>query len=438
MRIAFFEDSAAADFSPLALLRPVFELTCGRYSLRERIVRFLPIREWGALVRTPLAETYAESHPEAFVNDYSWLAQSPTLLINGRWLPDVAAIDQLAQPKPDSAGIVDGTVVWFHVDPLEASLLSTDEIAGGVAGLAQTRRHVESSGRVMRRPWDPVNRNADQLLVDFELSRRNPVGRPPIFREISGPQTAILGPPHQVQIDPSAEIDPFVVIDARHGPVTIDARVHIQAFTRLEGPCHVGHGTRLFRANLRAGSTVGPVCRVGGEIEESILHGYVNKYHDGFLGHSYVCPWVNLGALTTNSDLKNDYSTVRVPIGGESIDSGLPKVGCFLGDHTKTALASLFNTGSSIGVGCMVLPAGELLPKHIPSFSRIWHGVLDDGIDVDQALATARTAMERRNHEFTPAQERLLRWVFHETEAERDAAKERAQAKRRQPAYANA
>ncbi|HEY4261332.1 MAG TPA: hypothetical protein VGM98_14290, partial [Schlesneria sp.] len=164
------------------------------------------------------------------------------------------------------------------------------------------------------------------------------------------------------------------------------------------------------------------VCRVGGEIEGAILHGYVNKYHDGFLGHSYVCPWVNLGALTTNSDLKNDYSTVRVPLSGDSIESGEMKVGCFIGDHTKTAIGSLFNTGSSIGIMSLILPDGELLPKHVPSFSRIWHGELIDGLPLEKGLATARAAMERRSKRLTSAQEILLRRVHAMTHAERERA----------------
>ena len=126
-------------------------------------------------------------------------------------------------------------------------------------------------------------------------------------------------------------------------------------FTRIEGPAYIGRESQLFRAHIREGTSIGPVCRIGGELEASIVHGWCNKYHDGFLGHSYVCPWVNLGALTTNSDLKNDYSPVRVPLAGESLDTGSTKVGCFIGDHTKTALASLINTGSSIGVMTMEL-----------------------------------------------------------------------------------
>ena len=118
-----------------------------------------------------------------------------------------------------------------------------------------------------------------------------------------------------------------------------------------------------------------------------------------------------------------------MPLDGEPIDTGSTKVGCFIGDHTKTALGSLFNTGTSIGVMSMILPGGELLPKHIPSFSRIWHGELTEGWDIDRALATARAAMSRRKCDLSPAMERLLRQIYTETREDRTAAIERAQEK---------
>ncbi|MGD9857937.1 MAG: hypothetical protein AB7U20_23580, partial [Planctomycetaceae bacterium] len=166
--------------------------------------------------------------------------------------------------------------------------------------------------------------------------------------------------------------------------------------------------------------------------EESIDPGYANNYHDGFLGHGYVCPWVNLGALTTNSDLKNDYSTVKVVVSGEAVETGSTKVGCFIGDHTKTAIGSFLNTGTSIGAMSLILPAGELLPKHIPPFSRIWHGALQplDEPALAAAIATARAAMSRRGQELTTAAEQLLRAAFRWTESERSAAVERATRRR--------
>lgn len=434
MRLAFFEDQAAAGFVPIAWMRPVCELLCGQFSLRERLVRTLSVTAWGAFVRPFLVETYREAQPEAALNDFDWLAHEPTLLVNSRWLPDVAGIQQLEHAEFGDVGVSEQSVVWMRLHPDEVPALSLDRWDESLAALARTRTLIPASGRLAQRPWDLVLHNAEQLRIDFQLSRLGS-RRPPKSRRpaMVGGQVAIVGDLAQVEIDSSARLDPFVVLDARNGPITVEAGAVILPFTRLEGPCHVGRGSHLFRAHVREGTTIGPVCRVGGEIEASILHGFVNKYHDGFLGHSYVCPWVNLGALTTNSDLKNDYSIVSVPLEGFSISTGSNKVGSFIGDHTKAALATLFNTGSSIGVMCMLLPGGELMPKHVPSFCRIWHGELDDQISLDTGLQTARAVMERRNQEFTPAQERLLRHVFKVTQAERETALHRYHAKRSAP-----
>lgn len=417
MRVAIFEDHLAPNFAPVALLRPVFELLCGQFSARERVGRFLPVTDWSVFVRDELAAVYREDHPEARVNDLDWLRSGPTLLINGRWLTDPKTLPLCDR---DAAGLIDGSVAFLTLDPLEVPLLTGDNWDEALLQIARTRRRVTAPGELAQFPWNLIHRNASQLKADFAAREFGSS----ITSEL-GPQVAILGDHRNVFVDAAASVDPFVVIDARKGPVSIEAGAMIQAFTRLEGPCHVGRKSQLFRANVREGTTIGPVCRVGGEIEESILHGYVNKYHDGFLGHSYVCPWVNLGALTTNSDLKNDYSSVKVPLSGVAIDSGEMKVGCFIGDHTKTAIGSLFNTGSSIGVMCLILPDGELLPKHVPSFSRIWHGDLIEGLPLDRGLATARAALERRNMELTDAQEQLIRRVHSQTLNERSRAIDR-------------
>ena len=423
MRLAFFEDSRADDFVPIALTRPVFELLCGQFCVRERVVRTLEVTEWGAVTREYLAESYRESQPEARVNDFDWLARQPTLLINGRWLAGADQIRRLVDATEATVGMVGDEVAYLLIEPVEAALLTVADWEDSLQKIAATRKVVAAGGTFAERPWSFIDNNPEMLVADFplRLSGRSAVE----FQIESDQQLAILGNPEEVSIDPTAAIDPFVVIDARGGPVSVDARVRIQAFTRLEGPCHVGFQSELFRANLKAGSTIGPVCRVGGEIEAVIMQGYSNKYHDGFLGHSYVCPWVNMGALTTNSDLKNDYSTVRVPLAGVPVESGSTKVGAFFGDHTKTALCSQFNTGSSLGVMTMILPGGELLPKHVPSFSRVWHGAIDDQFDLEAGLQTARLAMGRRNRELTPAQERLLRHLYQQTQGERQRAVER-------------
>ena len=413
-RIAFFEDGRASQLAPIALLRPVFELLCGHFTNRERLVRSLQVTEWGALVRPHLAATYAAAHAEACVNDESWLRAGPTLLVNGRWIPGPGALHEIRETE---AGVVDGTPVYLTLDPDEAALIDLSDPEDAIMRIAGTRKRVNAGGTLINYPWDLIEHNPRQLTIDFWLRTRTGAPQQPID------SVAMQGRPENVYVAPTAEIDPYVVIDARHGPVWIGPEARVLPFTRIEGPAYIGRESQLFRAHIREGTSIGPVCRVGGEIEESILHGYVNKYHDGFLGHAYICPWVNLGAQTTNSDLKNDYSSVRVPLSGTPIESGSAKVGCFIGDHTKTALSSLFNTGSSIGVMCMILPAGELLPKHVPSFSRIWHGALEEAPDALEAgLASARIAMARRDCRLTRDDEQLLRHVYQATVPERESA----------------
>lgn len=413
MRVAFFEDKGAANFTPVALTRPVFELVCGQFSLRDRVLRQAKPTEWGAFLRSWLAETYRVREPAAHVNDTLWLSRGPTLLINGRWVPTSSA---LASLKSDEVAVIDGTIVALTLDPMEAPLVTEDNWDDVLPQLARTRKVVQARGTLLNYPWDIIEQNGRQLLHDFPLQRLNP------SQMDLGPQVAVQGPPADVWVDPSAVIDPFVVLDARRGPIAIDAGAILQPFTRLEGPCYVGKGSQLFRANVREGTTIGPVCRVGGEVECSVLHGYVNKYHEGFLGHSYVCPWVNIAALSTSSDLKSDYSPVSVPLAGEMIPTGRMKVGCFIGDHTKTSLASLFNTGSSIGVMCLLVSGGEMMPKHVPSFSCVKHGRPSEEWSLERSLQTARTAMDRRRVQLTAAEERLFRFLFDRTRAEREAS----------------
>jgi UDP-N-acetylglucosamine diphosphorylase / glucose-1-phosphate thymidylyltransferase / UDP-N-acetylgalactosamine diphosphorylase / glucosamine-1-phosphate N-acetyltransferase / galactosamine-1-phosphate N-acetyltransferase len=165
------------------------------------------------------------------------------------------------------------------------------------------------------------------------------------------------------------------------------------------------------------------MCRVGGEVEESIIHGYSNKYHDGFLGHAYVGQWVNLGALTTNSDLKNDYTSVSVSLDGHgSVDTGSTKVGALIGDHTKTSIGTLFNTGACVGAMALIAGTGKPLPKFIPSFAWFLEGVVTKGFGKRKLYETAATAMGRRKCQWTKADEAMWDEIFKLTAPARDEA----------------
>ena len=242
----------------------------------------------------------------------------------------------------------------------------------------------EIGGQWIERPWDIVARNAEHVARDFHAEGKVGLSN----RHLT--TAALVGPADRLFIHETARIDPYTVFDTTNGPITIAAGAWVQPFTRIEGPSYIGRETQLFRANLRGGVTIGPNCRIGGEVEASIVHGFSNKYHEGFLGHAYVGEWVNLGAITSNSDFRNDYGEVFVPLGGDPVATGQAKVGCFIGDHTRTGLGSMLNTGTAIGVMCNVLPAGPLLPKHVPSFAAVLYGRVAPGFPLEQMFATAR------------------------------------------------
>ena len=409
MRVVFFEDEKVRQLAPIALTRPVFELLCGCFSARERAIAVLKPETWGVLVRPELRDVTREQHPTAMVNDPISLRDGSTLLINGRWLFDANSI---SQASADNVGVVGDQIAWLKIDAVEAQLLDEDNWNEVIPQIAHSRAaKVEVPGTMISYPWDLIAANPAQLVTDIR-DHFEP-------EATAAEHVAILGAPADVSIDPTAEIDPYVVLDARTGPIRISAGARIQSFTRIEGPCFIGQDTQLFRALVREGCSIGPTCRVGGEIEESIIHGYANKYHEGFLGHSYVCPWVNIGAMSTTSDLKNDYSSIAVPLEGTPIDSGSSKVGSFIGDHAKVAINSMFNTGSSVGVMAMVLPGGPLLPRFVPSFSMVWFGTLKDAWPLDRSIESARTAMSRRGQELTEAQEALLRQLHQQTASHR-------------------
>jgi UDP-N-acetylglucosamine diphosphorylase/glucosamine-1-phosphate N-acetyltransferase len=209
-----------------------------------------------------------------------------------------------------------------------------------------------------------------------------------------------------IQIGRHTRIKPCVVIDAENGPVWIADNVTVQPHSYIQGPAYIGPGCLLQPGTvIREGTTIGPNCKVGGDIEGSILHGNSHKQHDGYLGHSYVGSWVSIAADCINSDLKNTYGTVRVPINGREVETGEMLVGTLVGDYSKTAVNVSFPTGAVVGFCSNVLTPRS--PKFVPSFAWLDGDTLQP-YDAIQALAIARTVMLRRNCQMTAAQECLF------------------------------
>lgn len=429
MRLCLVEDHAVIGLEPLTLNRPVFDLLLGGRTLEAKIAQALgvgpgPARR-GALVRPHLAASRRERDPHTVINDEDWLARGPVFVVNARWVPP--ADFNLPDDGLPWLGLCDGQPACAFVGPEHVAGLGPHNVDAWFDEVQGQADCLDLGGEWIARPWDLVAKNEAHLVRDF--AQRGKVGVS--NRHLAA--IALVGPAERLFIHESARIDPYTVFDTTAGPITIEAGAVVQSFTRLEGPCHVGQDTQLFRANLRGGVTLGPNCRIGGEVEEAIVLGYTNKYHEGFLGHAYVGEWVNLGAITSNSDLRNDYGNVFVPLQGDPIPTGLTKVGCFLGDHTRTGMGCMLNTGTAVGLMCNLLPAGPLLPKHVPSFSAVLHGRVAPGFSLEEMFETARIVKGRRGEQFTEVEEQLYRALFEQTRLERERAFQKANDRRGDP-----
>jgi UDP-N-acetylglucosamine diphosphorylase/glucosamine-1-phosphate N-acetyltransferase len=411
MTLCVFETRAVYNLEPLSLTRPAFDLWCGAFSLLERQRRALAANEIGVVVRPALTELCRLQHSEIAVNDADWLRRTPKVLVNARWLPPTGPLPEAATPR---VGCI-GEEVAFAVLPCAgAADLSFDNVDEVLAHLKQTLPQCDAGGAFISNPWDLVELNPQALAEDAHV---------PFHDNKAHTGMEVIGPRERLIVHPSAVIDPLVIADTRNGSIVIDQGVVVQSFTRLEGPCYIGAETSLHGAKLRGG-TIGPKCRIGGEVEASIIQGYSNKYHDGFLGHSYLGEWVNLAAGTQTSDLRNDYGPIRVTINGVRIPTGRTKVGSFIGDHTKTGLNTLLNCGSAIGAFCNLLPTGTYLPTTIPSFT-LCNGTMSEQWDLRQLFQTASVVMGRRGIELTDAHTNLYFDLFESTsESRRHAHRE--------------
>jgi UDP-N-acetylglucosamine diphosphorylase/glucosamine-1-phosphate N-acetyltransferase len=390
MKLYLFDDRVADAWHPFSLTRPCSELLFGTSLLRERIERFAGRPASSALAR-PWLVAFQEADAPGVERRHPPSSDEERLLISSRFVPSADARFEGRGEKPVLL-MTDGEVVGCYLPtgvagPEPAWLEDPDEHAA-VSGWE--RRNVQ--GGHVDSAWRFVAENPGRLAADLarEAASRGGVERLP-------EGTWQLGS-HPVMLGADVNVEPGVVFDTREGPIRLADGVEARAGCRLEGPLYVGRSTILLGGAIGT-SSIGPTCRLRGEIEESVILGYTNKAHDGFLGHSYVGRWVNLGAGTTNSDLKNTYGPVRIGGPDGPIDTGLRKLGCLLGDHVKTAIGTRINTGTIVGAGSNLF-GDSLPPNWVPPFS--W-GSEPGGppYDRDRFLALARRVLERRDVEFT-------------------------------------
>jgi UDP-N-acetylglucosamine diphosphorylase/glucosamine-1-phosphate N-acetyltransferase len=419
--VILFEDEGYRVLLPLVYSRPVFDLRCGIFTLRERIAA-LSGCEPSAICREHLAAVYGTGRwPLGLLS-----SSAPLILVNGRardlaWLPDLldAPIGTVytANGGPGMGGAA--TILGARLSPALMSGVLLDLLeqraAPALRELERFGHVVALDAQLLTYPWDLITANSAQIMRDLPLLPTDAGWATAFERPPEHPAVAIYNPA-QVHLHPQARLEGPLVLDARDGPIVIDA-ARIEPFSLIQGPAVIGAGSVIAGARIRAETTIGPICRIGGEVEASIIQGYSNKHHDGFLGHSYLGEWVNIGAMTTNSDLKNTYGTVRVVLEGLGpIDCGTLKLGCFLADHVKLGIGLHLNGGTVIGTGSNIFGV-HFAPKTIPPFT--WGGEIFGEYRIDSMVEVARKVMSRRNIALASEYVALLHAVFAMTRGSR-------------------
>ncbi len=414
--ICLFEDPKYTNLLPLVYTRPVYDLRCGILTLREKIRRLYTKADMALLCRPYLADVVRQQNPDMQVNE---VHASQCLFMNGRVLADRSLAKKIPL-KGDDAVYLSGdtaagdTVVAVRVNGTHAGGLPHDFSEVSLAEHFSELRSVHVDVNLVEYPWDLVNSNGAQIVSDVELF----VKKSGISRKTKiYPGVHIINKKN-VHIGSGTIVKPGVVLDAENGPIVIGDRVKIFPNAVIEGPAFIGSDSMIkIGAKIYENTSIGNVCKVGGEVEACVIHSYANKQHDGFLGHSYLGMWCNLGADTNNSDLKNNYGSVKLVINGKEVDSGSQFVGLTMGDHSKSGINTMFNTGTVVGVSSNVF-GGDFPPKYIPSFA--WGGAVEmESYDVEKALDVARRVMARRKVVMTEADEKLLRKIFDLTAHER-------------------
>ena len=401
LRLFLFDDRHARRWAPFTLTRPVGELLCGCFTARERAERVFGVACQGHLTRRALVGFDEPGAAPGIATEVVGEAGT-RILLSSRAVP---ALTEVEMPSGSARILVAGQPVGWILE--EGAPLPSESWLRDPAGAPAEGPDITLEGVILSRPWDLVARNPEQITQD--VAALSGASQTP-------PGVTLIGD-GGVFMDEGAEIEPGTYVDTRTGPVQLGPGVKVEGPARLTGPLFVGAGSIIYGGHVGS-SSIGPVCRLRGEVSESVLLGYVNKAHDGYLGHALLGRWMNLGAMTTNSDLKNNYSSVKVWTPDGEMDSGLAKVGCFLGDHVKTGIGTVLNTGSVVGAGSNLF-GGIMPPTVVPPFS--WGSGADlRDHRLEKFMETAERAMNRRSQVFTPGVRRILEDAWAATAGRRE------------------
>jgi UDP-N-acetylglucosamine diphosphorylase/glucosamine-1-phosphate N-acetyltransferase len=417
-RLYLYDDTLARTFDPFCLTRPAGELRAGAELIRTRWERRLQLTASGFMGADHLRDLDESASPHAVPREAE--LEPGSIVANSRC---VVSLREAAGDSGARAWVCAGRIAAVRLTVAVSSALfadgslDLDQLAGapGRRAWAQVGQDaapmtpasgagiVELQGRWLTAPWDLIATLGEQLLEDIPaLAARLTIHNPAEAR--------VLGD-HQVYCERGAQLEPWVVLDATAGPILIRGGASVAAFSRIVGPCYIGEGSTIIGDRV-ATSSVGDVCKVRGEISNSILLGHSNKGHTGFLGHSYLGRWVNLGAGTTTSNLKNTYGSVQLATPEGVRDTGQQFLGTFFGDHVKTGIGTMLTTGTVLGAGANVFGSVPP-PKRVPAFA--WGDREPyDRFELGKFLEVAARMMERRHVELSSRGREWLSAIYRE------------------------
>ena len=367
---------------PLTYFRPVAEIRCGILTIREK---------WEKALLQPvsyLTEKYLqEKFPAKYTTDNTY--------INASLFPDKRLIESILNLKKNDVLVQNSQIIAFRTSEIDFESAqnfkgNTIEFSPEVDGINHT--------------YDIFNKNHQQIHIDFVNITKNKK------TEILSKTNTIIGK-FPVFIEKGAKIE-ACIINAEEGPVYFGENSVILEGSMIRGPfAALEHSVVKMGAKIYGGTTIGPHSKVGGEIQGSVFFGYSNKGHDGYLGNSVIAEWCNLGADTNNSNLKNNYSKVKMWNYPQQnfVDTGLQFCGLIMGDHSKCGIATMFNTGTVVGVNSNIF-GGDFQPKFFPSFK--WGNQEFVDYRFDKALEVAKAVMKRRNVEFDKKEQKLFEEIY--------------------------
>jgi UDP-N-acetylglucosamine diphosphorylase/glucosamine-1-phosphate N-acetyltransferase len=384
MRIVLDEGEVYKNLFPLTLSRPAFKLVVGALSIIDRL-RIFGKEEIEVVIRNPI------------LRGKDMLKEEGDVILFSNFVIDNKFLEKLISKKSKNF------------------LIQCKDILLGYAGNldeAKTKNEVLNvEVRMIEKPYDLIRHNKETLFEDLiyfssvyeavKLSN-NVVGKYPVI------SNGVFN------------MEGNVMFDTREGPIFVGDAAYIQAFSRIEGPSYIGDSTLIVTGSNIRRSYIGKHCTIGGEVTNSIILDYTNSRHQSYIGDSYIGEWVNIGAHTVFSNIKNTYGEIKYDNLKGLERTGMRKLGAFLGDHSKTSISAMIFSGLSVGFSSHVL---YFLDRSIPSFT-MWSGYEKEGYEIylESAIETAKRFMESKKIKFTEEHEKLFKNIFEYTAEERREA----------------